>query len=62
MTSTNKKPATPIVWAVVWAIAFIMSAILFKGSPVKDWIQAALFIAALTFWLFKSRGLARPRC
>ena len=61
MTSTNKKPATLIVWAVVWAIAFIMSAILFKGSPVKDWIQAALFIAGLTFLLFKSAGLARPR-
>jgi hypothetical protein len=62
MTPANKKPGTLIVWAVGWAIAFILSAILFKGSPVKDWIQAALFIAALTFWLFKSQGLARPRC
>ena len=61
MTSANNKPATLIVLAVVWAIAFIMSAILFKGSPVKEWIQAALFIAALTFLLFKSAGLARPR-
>jgi len=61
MTSANNKPATLIVWAVVWAIAFIMSAILFKGSPVKEWIQAALFIAALTFLLFKSAGLVRPR-
>ena len=61
MTSANNKPATLIVWAVVWAIAFIMSAILFKGSLVKEWIQAALFIAALTFFLFKSAGLARPR-
>jgi hypothetical protein len=62
MTPANKKPATLIVLAVGWAVAFILSAILFKGSPVKDWIQAALFIAALTFWLFKSQGLARPRC
>ena len=61
MTSANNKPATLIVWAAIWALAFIMSAILFKGSPVKDWIQAALFISALTFLLFKSPGLARPR-
>ena len=61
MTSANKKPAILIVWAVGWALVFILSAILFKGSPVKDWIQAALFIAAMTFWLFKSQGFASPR-
>jgi hypothetical protein len=61
MTPSNSKPTTLVLWAVGWAIAFILSAILFKGSPVKDWIQAALFIAAMTFWLFKSQALARPR-
>jgi hypothetical protein len=59
MTPSNRKPTTLVLWAVGWAIAFILSAILLKGSPVKDWIQAALFIAAMTFWLFKSQALAR---
>jgi len=59
MTPSNRKPTTLVLWAVGWAIAFILSAILLKGSPVKDWIQAALFIAAMTFWLFKSQARAR---
>jgi hypothetical protein len=59
MTPSNRKAMTLVLWAVGWAIAFILSAILLKGSPVKDWIQAALFIGAMTFWLFKSQALAR---
>jgi hypothetical protein len=62
MTPSNGKPLTIVLWAIAWAIAFIISAILFKGNPVKEWIQAALFIAALTFCLFKAQGMARPRC
>ena len=46
----------------VFALIFIASAILFKGNPLKDWIQAVLFIGALTFWLWQSERLARPRC
>jgi hypothetical protein len=46
MTPPSKKIATLIVWTAGWAIAFILSAILFKGSWVKDWIQAALLIGA----------------
>ena len=53
---------TIVLWAIAWAIAFVISAILFKGNPVKEWIQAALFIGALTFLLFKAQGLARSRC
>jgi len=62
MTPSNRSLTIVVLWAVGWAIAFILSAIVFKGSPVKDWIQAALFIGGLTFGLFKSQGLARPRC
>jgi hypothetical protein len=51
-----------VLWSLAWAIAFILSAMLFKGNPVKEWIQAALFVGALTFLLFKSQTLARPRC
>jgi hypothetical protein len=62
MTPSNRKSMTIVFWAIAWAIAFIISAILFKGNPVKEWIQAALFIAALTSWLFKAQGIVRPRC
>jgi hypothetical protein len=61
-TSSKRQRATPILWAIAWALAIIASAILFKGNPVKDWIQSALFIGAVTFWLCQSRRLARPRC
>ena len=45
----------PILWSMVWAIAFIASAIVFKGNPEKEWIQAALFVVGLTAWLWQSR-------
>jgi hypothetical protein len=62
MRPSNGKPIRLVLWAIAWAIAIILSAILFKGNPAKEWIQAALFIGALTFLLYKSQALARPRC
>ena len=63
MTATSKRQMTTLVlWAIAWALALIASAILFKGNPVKDWVQSALFIGALTFWLWQSWRLVRPRC
>jgi len=60
MTASKKsKMSTMIMWALFWAIAMIGSAIIFKGSAVKDWVQSALFIASLTFWLFQSQRAAR---
>jgi len=56
MTSPSKKPLTILIlWAVAWAVAMIASAILLKGNPVKDWVQSALFIGAMTFWVWQSR-------
>jgi len=46
---------TLILWAIAWAVAMIVSAILLKGNPVKDWVQAALFIGAMTFWVWQSQ-------
>jgi hypothetical protein len=37
----------------------IASAIALKGNPVKDRIQSALFIAAMTFWVWQSHRAAR---
>jgi|GEM_PF-1410049 hypothetical protein len=53
--SPDKRAMTVLVWSMVWAIAFIGSAIVFKGSPVKEWIQSTLFIVGLTAWLLQSR-------
>ena len=63
MITTPKTQMTKLVlWAIAWALALIVSAILFKGNPLKDWIQAALFIGAMTFWLWQTRRLAGYRC
>ena len=59
MTSSKPQLITLILWAVVWAAAMIASAILLKGNPIKDWIQSALFIAAMTFWVWQSQRAAR---
>ncbi|MDT4952477.1 MAG: hypothetical protein QOJ02_615 [Acidobacteriota bacterium] len=49
---SRKHPTTLALWSIVWALAIITSAILFKGNPIKDWVQAALFIGAITLWLW----------
>jgi hypothetical protein len=53
--SSTKRLTTLILWAMVWAAAMILSAILLKSNPVKDWVQAALFIGAMTFWVWRSQ-------
>lgn len=53
--SSTARLTTLILWAIAWAVAMIASAILLKGSPVKDWVQAALFIGAMTFWVCQSQ-------
>lgn len=53
--SSTARLTTLILWAIAWAVAMIASAILLKGNPVKDWIQAALFIGAMTFWVWQSQ-------
>ena len=48
-----------ILWAILWAAAMIACAFFLKGNPVKDWIQSALFIAAMTFWVWQSHRATR---
>ncbi len=55
--STNSKK--PILWSLVFAVAMIASAFLFKGNPALYWIEAGLMVAALTFAVLKSQ---RPVC
>jgi len=54
MITSSKKPMRELVlWAIAWSAAMIGSAIVLKGNPLKDWIQAVLFIGAMTFWLWQ---------
>ena len=57
--SSRTQLSTLVLWAVAWAAALILSAIVFKGKPIKDWIQSALFIAAMTFWVWQSQRAAK---
>jgi uncharacterized membrane protein YbhN (UPF0104 family) len=62
MTPDSKTHVTSlIIWSLVWAFTLIATAFVFKGNPVKGWIEAVLFIGALTFWLWKSRQLVCAR-
>jgi sterol desaturase/sphingolipid hydroxylase (fatty acid hydroxylase superfamily) len=57
--SARTQLSVLVLWAIAWAAAMIVSAILLKGNPIKDWIQSALFIAAMSFWVWQSHRAAR---
>jgi hypothetical protein len=50
-----------ILWSLVFALAMIASAFLFKGNPALHWIEAGLTVAALTFVILKSQRSVRVR-
>jgi hypothetical protein len=51
--STNSQK--PILWSLVFALAMIASAFLFKGNPALYWIEAGLTVAALTLVVLKPK-------
>jgi hypothetical protein len=61
MISNSKWFGTSaIVWSLVWAIAIIAAAFLFRGNPAEYWIESGLIIGALTFVVLKRRRLVSP--
>ena len=60
-TNAPRSMMTVILWSIAWALALIASAIFLKGNPAKDWVQAALFIGALSVWLWQSQRLSCRR-
>ena len=61
---TNNPPrsiGTIVLWSAAWALALIASSILLKGNPIKEWVQAALFIGALTVSLWQGNRLSCRR-
>ena len=62
MTNTTQRNIVRIVlWSTVWALALIASAIVLKRSPAKEWVQAFLFIGALTVVLWQGQQLSCRR-
>jgi hypothetical protein len=59
MPANRTKLATLVIWALAWAAAMIASAILLKGNPIKDWVQSALFIGAMIFWVWQAQHAAK---
>ena len=49
------------LWSTAWALALIASAIVLKGNAAKEWIQAVLFIGALTVVLWQGQQLSCRR-
>lgn len=62
MTNITQRSMTSIVlWSTAWALALTASAILLKGNPAKEWVQAILFIGALTVSLWQGQQLSGRR-
>lgn len=62
MTNTAPRNLTTIIlWSSAWASALIASAIVLKGNPAKEWVQAVLFIGALTVVLWQGQRLSCRR-
>jgi len=62
MTNISHRSTTTIVlWSTAWALAIIASAIVLKGNPAKEWVQAVLFIGALTIVLWQGQRLSCRR-
>jgi hypothetical protein len=56
MDANSKKIGTSaIVLSLIWALAIIATAFLFKGNPAEYWIEAGLVVGALTFVVLKRR-------
>ena len=63
ITGKRKTTTTLALWAVIWALALIASAFVFKANPIMNWIQSVLLVAGVTIWLWlwQSRRQARLR-
>ena len=60
MPNSKKLGTSAMVWSLVWAIAIIATAFLFKGNPAEYWMESGLIIGALTFVVLKRRRLVSP--
>jgi hypothetical protein len=59
MPPYKKLASSPIAWSLVWAVAMIAAAFVFKRNPANYWIESALVVGALTTVVLKAQ---RPLC
>jgi hypothetical protein len=57
----DKRQKTILALGTHWALALIGSAFVFKGNPIKDWIQLVPLVVGVTVWRWQSRRQARLR-
>jgi hypothetical protein len=58
---TQINMTTVLLSSMAWALALITSAIVLKGHPAEEWVQAALYIGALTALMFNAHRLSCRR-
>jgi len=60
-TNSNRYQTRIIFWSLVWAIALMAAAFLFKHNPAHYWIEATLFVGATThlMWNYERRRTCR---
>jgi hypothetical protein len=51
----------PILWSLVFALAIVACAFLFKANPALYWIEAGLTVAALALVILKPQRPVRVR-
>jgi hypothetical protein len=60
MPNYKKLAMSPIAWSLVWAVAMIAAAFVFKGNPANYWVESALVVGALTTRVLKSERRVCP--
>ena len=55
-----KESSIAILGSILWAIAFIASAVVFRGQALGDWIEGAL-LAGWVFFISYRAGRGRGR-
>jgi membrane protein DedA with SNARE-associated domain len=60
-TNPKKYGMSLILGSLVWALALVAAAYIFRGNPAKDWIESALVIGAITYLMWNYERRRRRR-
>ena len=59
----TKQQMTLLLTSIVWALAIIVAAVLFRHNPsVYYWIESAIMVGFITSFYWQSRGSSRTGC
>jgi len=57
-----RSTRTMLIGSLVWALAFILAAYLFRARPVGTWIQGTLFIGWTVWFYYWTAKIQRTSC